>query len=60
MTAVPGGRAALTSCGNRMNASATKNLLFALAKQNEDAVTEKQNISRLSLKVIVHQPLLIM
>lgn len=53
MTAVPGGRTPL-------NRSAIENLLFTLAKQNEEAVTEKQNISRSSLKVIIHQPLLIM
>ena len=31
-----------------------------LAKQNEDSMTEKQNISRPSLRVTTHQPLLIM
>ena len=31
-----------------------------LAKQNEDSMTGKQNISRLSLKATIHQPLLIM
>ena len=31
-----------------------------LVKQNEDSMTEKQNISRPSLKVTIHQPLLIM
>ena len=55
MTAVPGGRAPL-------NSSAIENLLFTctLAKQNEETVTEKQNILRSSLEVIIHQPLLIM
>ena len=32
----------------------------ALAKQNGDSMTEKQNILRPSLKVTIHQPLLIM
>jgi len=31
-----------------------------LAKQNGDSMTEKQNILRPSLKVTIHQPLLIM
>ena len=31
-----------------------------LAKQNEDSMTGKQNISRLALKATIHQPLLIM
>ena len=33
---------------------------YILAKQNEDSMTGKQNISRLSLKATIHQPLLIM
>ena len=33
---------------------------FTLAKQNEDSMIEKQNISKPSRKVTIHQPLLIM
>ena len=33
---------------------------YIVAKQNEDSKTEKQNISRPSLKVTIHQPMLIM